>query len=241
MRTKRSLLICLLLVAGCSGQSTAPTDRPSFTLTPTASPTSTQGGGLPTAEPPQSEPPATLAPIFSDIVLSGKGNKVVRFSIPSSSIPIAVVTHRGSSNFVVESIDAAGSSIDLLVNTIGDYGGTVIFGIGADHPIAFKVQADGAWKIIVRSSTEAPIWDRSTTLKGIGDGVYLISPPGSGFATIDLTYRGDSNFIVMSYGTNGNDLLANEIGTFSGQGLLPDGAVILEVQANGGTWTAKAT
>ena len=68
----------------------------------------------------------------------------------------------------------------------------------------------------------------------------MISPPGSGFVTLDLTYHGDSNFVVMSYGTNGNDLLANEVGTFSGQGLLPDGAVILEVQANGGTWAASA-
>ena len=170
MRTERWLLMCLLLVGGCSGQPTAPTDRPSFTLTPTPSRTSIEGGGLPTAEPPPSDSPATLAPIFSDIVLSGKGNRVVRFSIPSNSIPIAVVTHRGSGNFIVESIDTAGSSIDLLVNTIGDYKGTVLFGIGADHPVELKVQADGAWKMIVRSSTEAPIWDRSTTLKGAGDG-----------------------------------------------------------------------
>jgi hypothetical protein len=202
------------------------------------SPTVVPGTPLATDTEPVDTPIAT--PIFADVALKGKGNRVTKFSVPDGAIAIALVSHRGSSNFIVESINAGGSSIDLLVNTIGNYKGTVLFGIGDEHPVAFKVTADGSWTITVKPGTEAPIWDRATTLKGTGDSVYIVSPPGSGLATLDLKFKGDANFVVTAYGPNGIDLLANEIGNFEGQALLPDGAVILEVLAEGGTWTATS-
>jgi hypothetical protein len=36
---------------------------------------------------------------------------------------------------------------------------------------------------------------------------------------------------------DGTDGLVNEIGNFSGQVLLPDGRLVLEVLASGGTWS----
>ena len=71
--------------------------------------------------------------------------------------------------------------------------------------------------------------------------------------TITLTYKGDDNFIVHSYTEDdfeglaneiGNFsgevlLLSNEIGDFSGEVLLPDGSILLEVDADKGTWTLK--
>jgi len=55
---------------------------------------------------------------------------------------------------------------------------------------------------------------------------------------LELTYDGEDNFIVESYSGLGLDVLANEIGEFTGEVLLPDGTFLLEVTANGGTWTA---
>ncbi len=57
--------------------------------------------------------------------------------------------------------------------------------------------------------------------------------------TLDLTFNGTDNFIVHAYTADGIDGLANEIGNFSGQVLLPDGTLLLEVSADGGTWSAK--
>jgi len=245
----RATIVAAVVVLGLAAASSSrelpgvsPTPQTAANPSLTArAPSPTRASPAPTpAEIAPVEPTPSPTPIFGEIPLSGKGSKVAKFSIPSGSIPIAVVSHRGKSNFAIESIDASGSTIDLLVNTIGNYDGTVLFGVGEEPPVAFQVTADGTWKITIRPATDAPIWDRSKVLEGTGDSVYLISPPGSGLVTLDLTFKGDSNFAVTSYGPNGTDLLVNEIGDFTGQVLLPDRAVILEVIADGGAWTATA-
>jgi hypothetical protein len=195
----------------------------------------------PTTQPQTSQAPDSLpAATFKDITLTGKGDKVAKFKIPQDATAIAVLTHNGSSNFAVESIDSSGATLGLLVNTIGKYSGTVLFDVNAgEHSVAFKITADGPWSATIKPVTEAKAWNPSTTLKGTGDNVYRLSPASSGLVTLDLTFRGDGNFAVRSYSQDGADLLANEIDNFSGQVLLPDDTFLFEVLANGGTWTAK--
>ena len=201
----------------------APTSRP--TVQPTATPEPTP---IPTPEP-------TPEP-FQPIILDGTGNKIVRIAIPDDLAVIATATYSGSGNFVIWSIAADGSNNDLLVNTIGKYKGTVFFDFD-EHSVALKVEAEGGWAITVDSWLRAPTWDPTASLKSTGDGVFLVDPPSSGFVTLDLAHRGESNFVVWAYAVSGMDLLANEIGNFTGQTLLPEGTFLLVVTADG-AWTA---
>ena len=204
-------------------------------------------------------PPATVAPepvptpthirsrepsvaSFAPLGMNGKGKKVEEFTIPEGSVAIAEITHDGESNFIVNTIDASGNQVDGLVNEIGDYNGTVLIDPSDDddHPVAFEVDADGAWTITVKPVAEAKVWDPSTTLEGSGDSVYQVVPPSAGLATLELTHDGGSNFIFRTYsGDNGTlDDIANEIGDFTGEVLLPDGTFLLEITAHEGTWSA---
>jgi hypothetical protein len=226
-----ALLLTMALatsIGACSGGS------PSSTTAP--------GGGGPAAqtdrpvETPGSTEPAVVD--FKDVVLKGKGKKVAKFKIPEDAVAIAVISHKGRSNFIVHSLDASGELVDGLVNEIGNYTGTVLFDSDAgEHSVAFEIDADGPWTITIKPVGRAPAWDPSKVLKGRGDAVYRLSRPSSGLVTLDLVFKGDGNFIVHGYGSDGFEGLANEIDNFSGQVLLPDGTFLMEVIANGGTWT----
>jgi hypothetical protein len=175
---------------------------------------------------------------FPPITLSGEGKAVEEFTIPEGSAAIAEITHKGESNFSVQTVDTSGDSVDLLVNEIGDYIGTVLLNPAEGHPVAFEVDADGPWTMDVKPVAEAQVWDLSGTLDETGDSVVRLVPPSAGLNSLELTYDGEDNFIVESYSGLGWDVLANEIGEFTGEVLLPDGTFLLEVTANGGTWTA---
>jgi hypothetical protein len=174
---------------------------------------------------------------FEEIELAGTGDKVPMFTIPERAIAIAEVTHKGERNFAIETIAADGDQLDLLVNTVGDYSGTVLFDVeGDDHSVAFEITADGAWTITVKPVAEAPTWDPSTDRNGTGDSVYLVSPPSSGLVTLDITNEGERNFAVLAYTSVSWDLLVNEVGNYKGQVLLPDDTVLLEITTDG-TWS----
>ena len=226
-RATVALLACL--VAGCGASSTA------------AGPSSTRAGATPPGLAATTEPTAATGPTFKEISLSGRGKKVVKFSIPEDAAAIATITHKGSANFIVHTLDSGGADIDFLVNEIGSYAGTVLLDPSGGHPVAFKVDADSTWTIKVRPITAAPTWNPSSALKGKGDAVYLISPQPTGLTIIKLTYKGESNFIVHAWSEAGRESLANEIGTFSGETNLPEGSLVLEVLAAGGTWTVSTS
>jgi hypothetical protein len=192
------------------------------------------GADTPSAVTPESSSPIE-ATGFAPINLSGTGAKVAKFEIPETAAAIATINHRGSSNFAVTSLDASGGTNELLVNEIGNYAGTVLFDV-VDHSVAFEIEADGSWRIDIKPISAARAWDPSERLIGKGADVVLVSPPSSGLVTLDLTHEGESNFAVTSYTADSHDLLVNEIGQFSGQVLLPDGTLLLQVEADG-SWS----
>ena len=199
--------------------------RPTPTSTPIPTPTS-----APTAVP-------TPALDFSAIALSGKGNKVPKFTIPVAAAAMATITNSGGANFAVWSIGADGSKQELLVNVIGKYSGTVLFDTGSgEHSVAFEVDSSGSWTITVKPVQMARVWDGSSKLSGTGDDVVMLVPPSQGLTTEGITYSGSSNFAVWSYADTSRDLLVNVIGKYSGQSLLPSGTDLLQVEA-GGAWT----
>jgi hypothetical protein len=174
---------------------------------------------------------------FSPIPLTGQGNSVPRFAIPANAVALAEITHVGAANFAVWTVDTSGTEQDLLVNTIGNYTGTVLFDeqLG-QHSVAFNVQADGAWTITVKPISQATLWNGAANAAGRGDAVLLVAPPSSGLASVMISHQGSGNFAIWAYSEDGTDLLVNEIGTYTGESLLADGTFVLEITADG-SWT----
>ena len=216
--------------------------------TATPGPSESQPSETVAAQP--SEPPASTAPTvppsaiaslepspaFEPIQLSGTGNAVPRFEIPADSAAIATIAHTGASNFSVTSIGESGEELDLLVNVIGNYAGTVLFDEAAgSHSVAFDVTADGPWTIEIMPVTDAFEWDGAEPLAGSGDDVAILDPASEGLKSTTITHEGDGNFTVWAYGPDA-ELLVNEIGAFSGEVLVPAGTFLFEITANG-AWT----
>lgn len=220
--------------AEASPEPTLASEEPS--TAPSLAPASVAESAAPTVVP---SPVVSIAPepAFANITLNGTGNAVPRFDIPEDSAAIAEITHSGASNFAVWAVDGSGSPTDLLVNTIGNYSGTVLFDESAgSHTDAFEIEADGPWTIIIKPVTEAFRWDGSDVLTGSGDDVAILDPPSDGLKSTTVTHSGSGNFAIWSYSASGTDLLVNEIGNFSGEVLLSDGTFLFEVTATG-QWT----
>jgi hypothetical protein len=225
MRPVALMVLAMLLVGCADGTTLQPTTR-------------TSGGSNPPAASGKTELATPHPATFSPITLRGKGNKVAKIKIPEGAPAIATATHSGSKKFAVTSIGADGSRNSLLVNTIGKYKGTVLFNVGAaEHSVAFQIEADGSWVIIIKPVASARSWNSASALKDTGDDVVRISPASKGLVTLDLTFNGQGNFAVESYADDGSAVLANEIDTFSGRVVLPTGSFLLSVTADGGTWS----
>ncbi len=117
------------------------------------------------------------------------------------------------------------NQIDLLVNEIGSYSGTVLIPDGA---ASLEIGADGAWRAEVKPIIAAEQWDGTFTRQG-DDVVFYTGDSG----VADITHAGESNFAIFSYPLDGGrELLVNEIGAYTGSVRFP-GPALLQVSADG--------
>src|SRR5690606_19830224 len=151
--------------------------------TTTEAPTTTDS--RPGRDEPADEPPVTqratttrqpttttTEPPFGPLPFSGTGDFVITLDEPLSEPVVARVSHTGGSNFVVETLDASGQSVDLLVNEIGAYTGVrpVNFRDGESVSL-IQITADGAWTLsledveTLRAADTAP----AARIDGTGD------------------------------------------------------------------------
>lgn len=233
LATAAVVVVALAVVIGVL---TVNNSRPNPAVASTAA--SVAASNAPTPSALEAPSASAVGAAFADITLKGTGKKVARFTIPAGSPALAEGTHVGKGKFSIIRLAADGGHNAVLVNTIGNYKGTVLFGQNDDeHSVAFEIDADGAWNVVIKPVTVAQTWDRKSPLKGVSDDVVLQSPPSSGSATLDLTFAGKGHFAVTAYTSDGSDLLANETGKFTGQVRLPIGTFGL-VMTGEGAWTA---
>lgn len=170
---------------------------------------------------------------FEPVTQSGAGDSVL--TLPATAA-IVTATHDGGSNFALTVLDAANQSTgELLVNTIGGYSGTTVYGFNSfSEPKSLQIMADGNWTITIAPVASAPAFAGS----GTGDAVMLYDGDA---AALTATHQGSRNFVVIEEtgAAFSMGLLVNEIGAYSGTVPLSAGPSVIVVNADGG-WTLTA-
>jgi hypothetical protein len=171
---------------------------------------------------------------FTSVTLTGEGTDVVE--LPKAvSAGFIKVSHTGESNFIVHSLKSGLATHEYLINEIGTYEGSVVFGLGwsKSKTIGFEVEADGEWSISILPFSKAP----TLTVSGSGTGVFKTTVKAR--KSVRFSHTGSSNFIVHQYCTTGStQFLVNEIGAWSGRKIMASGTCIVDVVADG-SWTIK--
>jgi hypothetical protein len=99
--------------------------------------------------------------------------------------------------------------------------------------VAFKVEAAGPWSMTVSPISSARRWDGAAPLTGEGDDVVIVADGlQPGIAPVTFAHEGDGNFAVWAYGDE-SALLVNDVGSYTGETLVPAGTVVVDVTANG--------
>lgn len=187
-----------------------------------------------TAEPTTTSTSTTLPPttttIPPPIVHEGVGDAVIEIALPEPRAPaVATISHGGSSNFAVFTLDSNFSQTDLLVNEIGNYAGTVAIDFQDSGTAGLEITADGPWRIELKSLLL--VRTESGAFTGTGDDVVFYDGPSGPVA---VTHDGASNFALFFYGGNsGPSLMVNEIGPYTGTVAVRDAPGFIVVTADG--------
>ena len=94
------------------------------------------------------------------------------------------------------------------------------------------------------TAVPTPVQSKTTTFQGTGDDVQSFTANGDGIRIFTMSYSGSGNFAIWLKDSQGNeiDLLANEIGSYSGKksNRLGPGTYYLDVTASG-PWSVTLT
>jgi hypothetical protein len=221
----------------------------------TGRPAAPAAGRAPGALPaPESSPEAADVPAPADVAApvpgprtgepvtyDGSGDRVVRITRPVDSGPVvAHIVGRGAGNLAVWSLDAGLEDDKLLVNAIGAYDGRALLDERGTVTERLRVESDGPWTITLHPPGGAP-W-LTGPVRGDGPEVLRWTGPRKVLA---MTHHGASNFIVRVYaeapepgGDHHLASLANAIGAYDGESVIPAGPCLVEVEADG-VWTLE--
>lgn len=183
------------------------------------------------SEEPEPEPEQAREP-FPDIVYYGSGDSVLRIELPAGpdSIGVASISHTGSGFFAVWALDEDLEQNGLLVNTVGNYTGTVaIDSFTRVRIAAFEIKADGPWKVTMRDVLTLQEIEQGSSVSGEGSDTLIYN----GKTTIaSISHQGQNNFAIWSFGEQ-SDLLVNEIGNYNGQVRWQSGPALIQISADG--------
>ncbi|MBB1513572.1 TM2 domain-containing protein [Tessaracoccus sp. MC1627] len=249
-RKKRVLIPAgLLVLAGIGGafsdpaETAAPVAAPASSSAPATSPSSPAASPAASSAPsstaatqpeespaPEADPYAERFGAFATITQSGTGDSVIQLPAEAEAA-LVTATHKGSANFVLQTLDGSNQLDDLLVNEIGTYSGTVSYGLMGGEPTMLQITADGSWTVQIDPVTAAPV--APAQLSGAGDAVFKYE---GGAAVAAVTHDGGANFVLQQSDGTWPSLLINEIGAYEGSVPLMAGPSLLLVKADG-AWT----
>ncbi len=195
---------------------------------------------------------------IANVSYSGTGDKVSEKFELQAGVTIFHMTHSGSSNFAVTLCNDTGGYVELLANEIGTYDGATLIGVKDGNIVGAEpgkhyldIDADGAWSIIIEQPRVASGAALPQTLTGSGPEVSVPLQLTTGTVVFNMTHDGSSNFAVTLWSDSGayEELIANEIGAYSGETSVTVGNGILQVAPGiawlnvdaDGAWTIKIT
>jgi len=251
MNRTTALTITLLLIAAAAC-SPAPTAAPQATQpppTPTQQPTST---AVPTHTPPPPPthtpiPTPTQPPLPDPLPLEGTGENVVDLDWPCGTPGLLhIIGNQESRHFAVESLDAVGDTVELLVNTTDPYDGWRTLNWTDECAVRLHIKAAGPWTATLYPIAPLPeIQPHALTLPatyaGTGDDVIILTQGTPDLATI----TGNDNsryFGVFAWiGSRSSDsILINTTDPYQGTIPLKPDTFALEIRASG-PWTIDIT
>lgn len=139
------------------------------------------------------------------------------------------ISHSGSRNFIVHTVDSSGSDVDLLVNKIGSYSGVVTDYEHFSDSAMLSISADGDWSATFKPLKSMARLENGGQIKG--DCVAYIDE--ASLTKVSISNSGDRNFIVRGIGLTKSDLLVNEIGPHDGKVVWSQPQSFFIVQSNG--------
>ena len=165
--------------------------------------------------------------------IDGYGDNIITWG---GSGGILSFSHSGSGNVSITTYDVNGGYLDLLVNEIGNYSGNSLFGVWVGEGVEeFEISADGSWDFTLKSVSSGAKKVSGTSVSGKGDEV-INATSVCEYNKIEVSHNGSSNFSVWGIAPKGifsQDLLINEIGSYSGVVRLPEDFELLVINADG--------
>ncbi|WP_327113055.1 TerD family protein [Streptomyces sp. NBC_01341] len=224
---------------GTPAQPPAPVPQPPAPRPPV--PHAPSASARPTApRPPQTPVPFAFGPEFAPVVRRGRGGDVVTVHEPIGRGPVVVEAwHEGDGYFATHTLDARNREDELLFDTtVPGFRGRVLIHHTAEHALRLRVEADDAWTLVVQPVSAA----RHLTDGVQGNGPEVLVYHGTA-ADVDAAHFGDEDdggsFAVRCVvparnpGPDIGDPLINGIGTVRRTVPIPDGPLLLRVEADG--------
>ncbi|WP_329041583.1 TerD family protein [Streptomyces sp. NBC_00178] len=190
--------------------------------------------------PPQVPVPFAFGPEFAPVVRRGSGGDVVTVHEPIGRGPVVVEAwYEGEGYFAAHTLDARNREDELLFNTtVPGFRGRVLVHHTGDRALRLRVEADAAWTLVVQPVSAA----RHLTDGIQGNGPEVLVHHGTA-ADLDAAHFGDEDeggcfalWCVEPARTPGpdiGDLLVNETGVVHHTVPIPDGPLLLRVEADG--------
>lgn len=167
-------------------------------------------------------------PIPDPVVYTGSGDDVLSIEPPEvGPITLHITGNEGARHFAVESYDADGQWLDLLVNTTEPYQG-VVLDLGEAHEL--DISATGDWTIEVHPLRGATTVEIPGTIDGTGDYVFLLD--GEPTIAHIIGNEAERHYAVETYNKRW-DLLVNTTDFYDGRVRVESDAVIVVVTAVG--------
>ena len=183
-------------------------------------------------------PSDTPTPAPQPIVFKGTTTDVVdvkKWDGPA----ILKIKYTGGGNFAIQNYDSSGSQIDLLVNTIGNYQGTVPLDfLDSESTTRLQITASGPWEIDILPINQIRQVNIPGTFTGTGDDIVSLIGGSPDLLKVDAR-TASSNFVVYSYGSS-RSLAINEIAPYTGTVILESDVSLLSIQATG-PWSIEVT
>jgi hypothetical protein len=237
------LLVGAVALLGCE-----PFDDPSKGKPPPPTPAaktadSTAPASVSLPPPPGKAETSAKEAASAPIKFSGKGDQASSKFELQAGLSTWQITHAGRSNVKISLLKGDGKEIDMPLNEIGKFNGTLVVHVAKAGEYLLNVRADGKWTVTIEQPRPADASAKPLTHKGKGPGVTPFVTLPKGLNVFKATHAGDGVFRVKLYDREGNliEQVAAAIGAYDGSKAVTieeEGTYLVGVYANG-DWSLK--